>query len=367
MGNRGRWSVAIVIAVALAVTAPPRAYAQPQSADQLNDAGKQLYQQGDLRGAVERFRGAIAISPEGRYYYNLCVALEKLHQLDEARAACAAITPHNGSAQLNDRAKAKLRALDQAIEARRAAAAATERPRPPAGPAQPRPQVTGPPRRPGEPVPVAPPVVAGSSRPPPPAQVEDVAEPPTEPAKLRVGVKLGLNFAEVHGAVEDGDEQSSDVVPGFAIGGTVAWRLARLFSVRAELGYTTKGGSFEDVPDDQGGEIDLQYDYSYIELAALGAIAVPIRRANLHALGGLALGVLASADVSGGGVSVDISDETESVEVALALGGGVTFPVGRRALTFDLLYQHGLSDIEDPDDDLTITHRVVSLRTAFEF
>src|SRR6266568_3064285 len=89
-------ALALLLAVVAAVD--PRAEA-------LNDAGKALYlDQQDYAAAAARFRAAIAIAPDPRYYYNLCTALQRLGQLDDALAACAEVPRHAAAPELADKA-----------------------------------------------------------------------------------------------------------------------------------------------------------------------------------------------------------------------------------------------------------------------
>jgi tetratricopeptide (TPR) repeat protein len=56
-------------------------------AEALNEEGKDRFRRGDLEGALQRFRAAIELSPDPRFYFNLCLALE--HQKNYARALTA--------------------------------------------------------------------------------------------------------------------------------------------------------------------------------------------------------------------------------------------------------------------------------------
>jgi hypothetical protein len=63
-----------------------------ERAAQVNAEGKKLWKEkNDLPGAVEKFRQATMLSPEGRYYFNLCYALHQLGQYREALTACRAV------------------------------------------------------------------------------------------------------------------------------------------------------------------------------------------------------------------------------------------------------------------------------------
>src|SRR5687768_211791 len=74
------------------------ASAQPQKqADALNEEGKALLRQKKYAEATDKFRQAIVLLPDGRYYYNLCMALYHEGKLGEALTACRAVGPNGGN------------------------------------------------------------------------------------------------------------------------------------------------------------------------------------------------------------------------------------------------------------------------------
>jgi hypothetical protein len=80
-----------LVAAALALLAGT-ASAQPASnasrADALNNEGKAAMQDSNFAAASEKFHQAILLSPEGRFYFNLCVSLYSQGKLSDALAAC---------------------------------------------------------------------------------------------------------------------------------------------------------------------------------------------------------------------------------------------------------------------------------------
>jgi hypothetical protein len=96
---RGR--VATLAAIGALVSTPALAQKTPaQRADELNDEGKQLYKAGKAEAAVGKFRQAVVLSPEGRFYFNVCFVLDKLGRHRDAITACEAITADNASQEL---------------------------------------------------------------------------------------------------------------------------------------------------------------------------------------------------------------------------------------------------------------------------
>jgi hypothetical protein len=67
-------------------TAPdPEKLAQ---ADALNEQGKEKLRAADIAGALALFQQAVALAPDPRYQYNVCLALGGQEQWDQAIAAC---------------------------------------------------------------------------------------------------------------------------------------------------------------------------------------------------------------------------------------------------------------------------------------
>ncbi len=87
---------ALLVAGSLALVPSAAAAQTPaERAEALNERGKALYlDQLDYRGAAEKFRQAIELVPDARYYYNLCTALEKLREYRAALDACDEVFLH---------------------------------------------------------------------------------------------------------------------------------------------------------------------------------------------------------------------------------------------------------------------------------
>ncbi len=74
------------------------AHAQPQKqADQLNEEGKAFLRAKKYAEASDKFRQAIVLLPDGRFYYNLCMSLYHEGKLGEALTACRAVAPNGGN------------------------------------------------------------------------------------------------------------------------------------------------------------------------------------------------------------------------------------------------------------------------------
>ena len=104
-----RTHVSLVLTCTFLATAPVYAQTAPApatpQAEALNDEGKELFKNGNYDAAIEKFRAAIAASPaDPRFYFNLCAALEKVNQFDNALEACDSVYEHSP----DERLRAKL-------------------------------------------------------------------------------------------------------------------------------------------------------------------------------------------------------------------------------------------------------------------
>jgi tetratricopeptide (TPR) repeat protein len=94
------------------------AFAQNKKAEALNDEGKDLYSDGkDYDGAASKFRQAIAIAQDPRYYFNLCSALDKLDQYEQALQACDDVFQHKPKPDLATKTGKKAADIRQRMKA----------------------------------------------------------------------------------------------------------------------------------------------------------------------------------------------------------------------------------------------------------
>ena len=88
------------LGAALALLAAPALAQSPaKQADTLNEQGKALSRAKKYDQASDKFRQAIVLSPEGRFYLNLCMSLYQAGKLGEANNACRAVRDHGATSQ----------------------------------------------------------------------------------------------------------------------------------------------------------------------------------------------------------------------------------------------------------------------------
>lgn len=67
---------------------PPIDESKRPEAERLNEEGKDKLRSADVNGALANFQAAVALIPDARYQYNVCLAYETLEQLPTAIDAC---------------------------------------------------------------------------------------------------------------------------------------------------------------------------------------------------------------------------------------------------------------------------------------
>lgn len=60
----------------------------------MNHNGVERYRSRDFQSATSAFQQAVAIEPDPRFFFNLCLSLTEEHRLDEACQACVAVPRH---------------------------------------------------------------------------------------------------------------------------------------------------------------------------------------------------------------------------------------------------------------------------------
>ncbi len=107
-------SCALAAALCLAAASPALAQPSPkQQADELNNQGKQFFAEKRYDEAYGKFREAATLSPEARFFFNMCYALNFLERYQDAIQACEQVPAADGAdaslKEKTDRALASLR------------------------------------------------------------------------------------------------------------------------------------------------------------------------------------------------------------------------------------------------------------------
>ena len=191
------------------------------------------------------------------------------------------------------------------------------------------------------------------------------AASPTYAQSVNVGVKAGVNFADL--ALSGGDPDEAELIDalgnktGFVAGGFIEVPVSSAFSFAPEVLFAQKGAK----GDIAGGTFSLN----------LNQIQVPVLfKANFSSGGvrpfvtaGPAFGFKASTKAKLEGVSAtedfedDSGDDIETVEYSLVFGGGVKFGHASIEARYDL----GLNDLSKDTDEAK--SRTFSVLFGFSF
>lgn len=165
------------------------------------------------------------------------------------------------------------------------------------------------------------------------------------------GVKTGVALANIFGR----DVYDQRFRAGFSYGIFMTYGFGGTFAVQPELLFVMKGSRYFNGsgPDAYRETMSLEY----VELPILAKVYLPISRAfRTHVFAGPApaLNIRARVDARFAGEShQETLDNVMGVDVGLAAGAGIEFPVGAGRITFDARYTAGLTTLsKEPDDDI---------------
>lgn len=187
---------------------------------------------------------------------------------------------------------------------------------------------------------------------------------------MRAGVKAGVDFANLGGDAEQLLEVSLKNKTGFSAGAFFGFDLHEMFRLQIEGQYVQKGAKATE----QG--VDVKVKLDYFEFMVPLTVLIPTQSSvTPRFYAGPALGIEASCKFSGeeSGTSVDIDCSelevaTKSVDFGVFFGGGVDFSAGPGALTLDVLYNLGLSDINDVQGvDGSIKNKNIQILAGYAF
>jgi len=192
-----------------------------------------------------------------------------------------------------------------------------------------------------------------------------------EAQNKRAGINAGIDFATV--STNTTDDFSSKT--GFSAGGSFGVDLAKMFRLQLNAQYVQKGTSFSEL------DIDFDINLTYIELLLPLTLVIPIEDSpitpRLYAGPSVAFEMTCKVGASfdGQSVSADCVDEdletniqTKSTDFGVFFGGGVDFAVGSGEITFDVLYNLGLTNMNDiPDDPAEFKNRNLQILLGYAF
>jgi hypothetical protein len=340
-------------ALAVALLAPARAAAQSPAAqaDRINDDGKKLFAAKDYEGAHRKFREAAALSPEGRFYFNMCYALNFLERYEEAIHACEQVEAAGADAALTDKTRKALAALREKAAGQRVTPAAATGPD---DPGQPPPEGQDPGLR-----------DPGPSGPPPPAPggpdpfIAAVAGPPPGSYKWSIGGMLGglanLNIGRT------GDYEGQEIYDRG--GGELRLFANFILSEAARLGVQASLGFGAIAPIDQNSS---ENNLVLVDIGGALFVHLPLgRRLLLTPLAGPLLSVQQPDELSQGFIAVGARAE---LGLSLLFGARLEHAV---SLTPGInVYAPASGDVEgfDPSEfGLDVTHSTFGIAAGYTY
>jgi len=103
----------------MAAAVPAWGQIPAEQAERLNQEGKRRFADEDYEGAYRKFREAATLSPEGRFFFNACYALNFLGRYEEAIQACEQVAATGADARLVDKTRQALASLREKAAAGR--------------------------------------------------------------------------------------------------------------------------------------------------------------------------------------------------------------------------------------------------------
>lgn len=189
---------------------------------------------------------------------------------------------------------------------------------------------------------------------------------------MQVGVNTGIGFANLGGDAEQLLETSLESKLGSSIGAFFGVDLHRMFRLQLEGQYVQKGTKTTE----EGVDVKIKLDY--IEFMVPLTLLIPTEgRFTPRLYAGPAVGIELSCKFSGSqdGFTVDfdcdseeVGAETKSIDFGVFFGGGVDFAAGPGAIRLDVLYNLGLTDINDVADvDESIKNQNIQILVGYAF
>ncbi len=171
-------------------------------------------------------------------------------------------------------------------------------------------------------------------------------------AQVKLGVIGGANLANLNGKDVDGTKFDFSGRTAFGVGGVLEVGLSENISLRFAPMYLQKGGEFTDTDPDLG-TATFAFKAGYLEAPALLKVALGTSSIRPYLMAGPTLGFNLSSNlefsVPGISAKLDAKEITKSVDLGLAFGAGVSFPVGANSIFVEGRYALGLSDIAKDD------------------
>ncbi len=193
---------------------------------------------------------------------------------------------------------------------------------------------------------------------------------------LTLGPKVGIGFANWGGDVEGTDSKF-----GLNIGGSFGIQLHDYFGLLVDVMYVQKGFA------EQEDGVDVKTKLSYLEFMIPATFAIRIAdspvtpRLYVGPAFAIETGCKLTGEQGGGEIEIGCDEifefteglapdlDTKSLDIGLFFGGGVDIAVGSGALSLDILYNIGMTNINDVEgaEDVSIKNRNFEILAGYKF
>lgn len=179
--------------------------------------------------------------------------------------------------------------------------------------------------------------------------------------KARYGIKVGINFANLSGDIEE-EFWESEARKTLVLGGYAIVKLNDFLSVQPEILLSYKG-----TKEDVGFNAD-EISLSYIDIPVFLKISI-LRDKNIrpNLFFGPAPNLLTGSDYKAGKISVELDDVTANFDISAIIGVGVDIVSGKGAFIFEGRYTIGFESIDDRRQPKDIRNRVFTIMTGYTF
>ncbi len=176
----------------------------------------------------------------------------------------------------------------------------------------------------------------------------------------------GLNFSTTDTEEEEGVEQSSRL--GFNVGVGFEKEVAPGVFLVPEINLESRGAVAEGYDEDFDTDIKATLKMTYLQVPLFLMLKFPAGGAVVSIFGGPSLGFNLSSEIKleadGESLTVDVKDDTESLDFGLEIGAGLEFPLGTMTAFVRPSYYLGFMEYADGGDS---HHRNFKLKAGVHF
>ena len=193
-----------------------------------------------------------------------------------------------------------------------------------------------------------------------------LAPPAAAESKWELGVKGGLTFAAIRGAMSD----LRDSRVGFCAGGFIARDLGNLSMLQLEALYISKGGKDADALDALAETVTI----NYLEIPLLAKLIIPTTKKKPSYFAGeeglrpnIYVGPFVAFKLNNYDNITDSDFKVKDFDYGIAFGGGFDVDVYTGKIVMDIRYTLGLKKIADYDSNPDFKNGVMMMMVGYLF